>query len=138
MSSQDYLDNEITRLQTKVDELEKVRVCSVCAGNDNPVSNLPCICGGIGTQEAELQGAHEYIYSLHQERDTLQESEAALKVRAASIESATIERCTKSLDNASAFSVDVGEFMSEWVITKEDAVDSIRNMPRLQERTNEN
>lgn len=36
--------------------------CSVCLGK--PLSNKPCVCGGEGTQEAELQGLREELANL--------------------------------------------------------------------------
>lgn len=40
------------------------RECSACAGTGTPVSGRPCICGGVGTQSAELQGLRELAYQL--------------------------------------------------------------------------
>lgn len=36
-------------------------VCSECAGTGKPVSKQPCICDGIGTQAAELQGLRKFF-----------------------------------------------------------------------------
>jgi hypothetical protein len=46
-------------------------MCSVCAGTGDPGTGKPCICGGRGTQTAELQGFREYLYHLERERDRL-------------------------------------------------------------------
>lgn len=39
-------------------------MCSVCAGTGRPVSGKPCICKGVGTMYAELQGFRERCYEL--------------------------------------------------------------------------
>lgn len=39
-------------------------VCSVCAGTGKPVSGKRCICGGAGTQAAELQGFRLRVHEL--------------------------------------------------------------------------
>ncbi len=46
-------------------------MCSVCAGQGKPVSGKKCICGGAGTQTAEMQGLRNYIFSLEPERGRL-------------------------------------------------------------------
>ncbi len=38
-------------------------MCSVCAGEGKPGSGLPCICGGAGTQSAELEGFRDALYT---------------------------------------------------------------------------
>jgi len=35
---------------------ERIDICDVCAGNGKPISGKPCICGGAGTLQAEMQG----------------------------------------------------------------------------------
>lgn len=49
----------ITRLEGERDEARKPAMCSVCAGRGRPLSGKPCICGGVGTEQAELQGFRE-------------------------------------------------------------------------------
>jgi len=47
------------------DESEfKPLLCGVCCGE--PISGKPCICGGAGTQEAELKGFRELTYDLEE------------------------------------------------------------------------
>lgn len=41
------------------------RFCSVCVGTGKPLSGLPCICGGAGTEDAELQGFRTALYDAH-------------------------------------------------------------------------
>lgn len=38
--------------------------CSVCGGTGKPVSGLRCICGGKGTQAAEVDGLRQRIFDL--------------------------------------------------------------------------
>lgn len=49
----------VERLQTQLTESQK---CSVCAGMGNPVSGLPCVCGGEGTVTAELHGLRALLF----------------------------------------------------------------------------
>lgn len=86
---------EITRLQTKVDELEKsYKVCTECGHDNSPVEApyLGCCPDSRYRTAAELLKELERVKhdnhvcakvleQLAKERDTLQESEAALKVR---------------------------------------------------------
>jgi hypothetical protein len=39
-------------------------ICGVCAGEGDPGTGKPCICGGVGTQTAELQGFRERVFFL--------------------------------------------------------------------------
>ena len=39
-------------------------VCGVCAGTGTPLSGLPCICKGLGTQDAEVIGLRERVFDL--------------------------------------------------------------------------
>ena len=41
------------------------RFCSLCVGTGKPLSGLPCICGGAGTEDAELQGFRTALYDAH-------------------------------------------------------------------------
>lgn len=52
-------------------------MCSCCAGTGKPVSGLKCVCGGAGTQEAELQGFRESHYNLSREIERLKEAQTA-------------------------------------------------------------
>jgi hypothetical protein len=38
--------------------------CSVCIGKGDPGTGKPCICGGVGTEAAELQGFRERCFEL--------------------------------------------------------------------------
>ncbi len=49
--------------------------CSVCAGSGKPVSGKPCICGGVGTEQAELQGFRARCYELEQENVALRDGQ---------------------------------------------------------------
>ena len=56
-------DDEVTygpaerdALRARVAELQEPRCCSVCAGNGDPTSGRECVCGGIGTEAAEILG----------------------------------------------------------------------------------
>lgn len=40
-------------------------MCSCCAGTGNPISGLPCICGGVGTAWAETNGLRLALYQAH-------------------------------------------------------------------------
>lgn len=37
-------------------------LCSVCAGTGKPISGLPCICDGIGTQTSEMHGLRVELF----------------------------------------------------------------------------
>ena len=37
--------------------------CLTCGGT-SPVSGLPCICGGVGTRDAETDGLRRYAFDL--------------------------------------------------------------------------
>lgn len=37
--------------------------CLTCGGTP-PASGLPCICGGIGTRDAETDGLRRYVFDL--------------------------------------------------------------------------
>lgn len=45
------------------DEAHKPLPCSVCVGTGNPGTGNPCICGGAGTQGAEMDGLRRVAYS---------------------------------------------------------------------------
>jgi hypothetical protein len=52
--------------QRKIEKLklESEPMCNVCVGTGDPGTGKPCICGGRGTQAAELQGFIERVYEL--------------------------------------------------------------------------
>jgi hypothetical protein len=60
---------------------ENWNICGVCVGN--PLTDRPCICGGTGTMDGELQGLRERLYDVDQEiaslRDQLAEARKTLK-----------------------------------------------------------
>lgn len=47
-------------------------LCSVCAGTGKPVSGLPCICAGVGTQNAETDGLRFALQSANKTIEQLQ------------------------------------------------------------------
>jgi Lar family restriction alleviation protein len=56
--------------------------CSVCVGKGVPISGKPCICGGIGTEQAELEGLRARCYDLEkqlEEQRPGEPSEAAVR-----------------------------------------------------------
>ena len=63
------VDDLLTALEPFVQQriAEARPVCSVCAGKGTPVSGGACICGGIGTQAAELQGFRAEVARLREE-----------------------------------------------------------------------
>jgi hypothetical protein len=48
-------------------------MCNVCAGTGDPGTGKPCICGGRGTQTAELQGFRERVYELEADAERYNE-----------------------------------------------------------------
>lgn len=50
----------ITELEAQISASKDV--CGVCGGEGEPVSGVPCICGGVGTLYAEAQGLREALY----------------------------------------------------------------------------
>jgi hypothetical protein len=62
--------------------------CGVCAGTGTPASGKPCICQGIGTQDAELQGFRELVYEQSADIAALREA---------------LAHATASLDHLMAF-----------------------------------
>jgi hypothetical protein len=51
---------------------DAVALCSVCVSTGKPAtSDLPCICGGAGTQAAELAGFREEFFKLQLENTRL-------------------------------------------------------------------
>ena len=48
-----------------------ITACSVCGGMGTPVSGRPCICGGRGSQDAELDGFRQLCYSQDREIEEL-------------------------------------------------------------------
>jgi hypothetical protein len=47
-------------------QVDPLVMCSVCAGESVPADGNTCICGGAGTQEAELDGFRMLVYELEQ------------------------------------------------------------------------
>lgn len=47
---------ELAALRARVTALEQPRCCSVCAGHGDPTSGRECVCGGFGTETAEILG----------------------------------------------------------------------------------
>ncbi len=41
-----------------------MKECSVCAGVGSPISGLKCICGGLGTADAEMYGLRITVVGL--------------------------------------------------------------------------
>lgn len=62
-----YLADELSQLSHKRD----IPMCNVCLGNGRPLSGKPCICGGIGTEQAELDGLRRRVFALEDENDRL-------------------------------------------------------------------
>ena len=56
----------IDRLRAENAELRKPDPCSVCAGTGKPVSGLPCICSGRGSQAAEMEGLRQQVAELEE------------------------------------------------------------------------
>lgn len=58
------------RIQLHVAQRERAareagrELCSVCAGTGKPVSGILCICGGAGTQSAEVRGLRQELFRL--------------------------------------------------------------------------
>lgn len=84
--------------------------CSACAGSGKPVSGLPCICKGVGTAAAELQGFREALYASSLREDTHEELLRAwlLKVDVGKLEAARdgsvwelYDRTVKALEEGS-------------------------------------
>ncbi len=44
-------------------------VCSVCVGTGRPVSGLPCICGGTGSEAAEIAGLRRELFRCNAENE---------------------------------------------------------------------
>ena len=58
----------VLALRQLLQENEELKVpdpCSCCVGE--PISGKPCICGGAGTKDAELQGFRELCLKLQQQ-----------------------------------------------------------------------
>ena len=41
-----------------------MNLCSVCAGEGKPTSGLECVCGGLGTADAEMHGLRMRVLEL--------------------------------------------------------------------------
>jgi hypothetical protein len=50
-------------------------MCGVCGGSGKPTSGLPCICGGAGTEAAELHGLRVECFRLEDELERLRASQ---------------------------------------------------------------
>lgn len=92
------LERELAQLAARLVEVEKrtIPMCSCCAGTGKPVSGLPCICGGHGTQDGELQGFREEHYDLTQKLATaeaaLVQAKQDLKREVDLVDSMTVQR----------------------------------------------
>lgn len=60
-------------------------VCSVCAGKGTPVSGGACICGGVGTQAAELQGFRAEVARLREDGERRQSEVLQLRALVAAL-----------------------------------------------------
>lgn len=65
------LERQVASLESQLERLSKPNVCNVCAGSGKPTSGLPCICGGVGTEVAELEGFRAQYYELSCELERL-------------------------------------------------------------------
>lgn len=50
-----------------VQELRQPILCGVCGGTGKPVSGLPCVCSGVGTEQAEMHGLRVMVFELQEE-----------------------------------------------------------------------
>lgn len=61
--------------QQEIERLRRSFVCGVCGGSGKPTSGLPCICGGIGTEQAETHGLRVECFRLERELASLKEEQ---------------------------------------------------------------
>lgn len=62
---------KINSLSFQLERLKQPFPCNVCGGSGKPTSGLPCICGGVGTEQAELEGFRAQCYDLERSLERL-------------------------------------------------------------------
>jgi len=66
-------------LQARLAELQKPAPCGVCGGTGAPASGKPCICGGVGTEVAEMDGLRLAVYDEAERADKAEARLAAVE-----------------------------------------------------------
>lgn len=58
----DAIAKALNTAQPLASQMPTGDVCCVCLGTGDPGTGLPCICGGVGTLQAEAQGLRDALY----------------------------------------------------------------------------
>lgn len=57
---------QVQKYKDEIDDLKKPIPCGVCGGRPL-ASGRECVCKGVGTEQAEMQGLREMVFELQEE-----------------------------------------------------------------------
>lgn len=73
-------DNVIRWLADALSTAREPAKCSACAGTGKPVSGRPCICGGVGTEAAELTGLRRELSTARERADRAEQDSKRMRL----------------------------------------------------------
>lgn len=65
------LEADVAVMKAALKEARRPAMCGVCCGTGKPTSGKPCICGGAGTEQAEMHGLRVALFEAHDEIERL-------------------------------------------------------------------